>query len=59
MIEIPYKNGVTDIEALKELMDEDMAAVIVQYPNFFGGIEPLKEIEEVAHNREIFVCCFK
>ena len=29
-------------------MDEDVAAVIVQYPNFFGGIEPLKEIEEIA-----------
>ena len=40
-------------------MDEDVAAVIVQYPNFFGGIEPLKEIEEIAHAREIFVCCFK
>src|SRR3954462_6638178 len=56
VIEIPYKNGVTDIQALNELMDQDVAAVIVQYPNFFGGIEPLKEIEEVAHKgKSLFV----
>ena len=41
---------------LNELMDQDVAAVIVQYPNFFGGIEPLKEIEEVAHKgKSMFV----
>ena len=56
VIEIPYKNGVTDVEALNELMDQDVAAVIVQYPNFFGGIEPLKEMEEVAHKgKSLFV----
>ena len=56
VIEIPYKNGVTDVQALNELMDQDVAAVIVQYPNFFGGIEPLKEIEEVAHTgKSLFV----
>ena len=56
VIEIPYKNGITDVQALNELMDQDVAAVIVQYPNFFGGIEPLKEIEEVAHKgKSLFV----
>ena len=56
VIEIPYKNGVTDVEALNELIDQDTAAVIVQYPNFFGGIEALKEIEEVAHTgKALFV----
>ncbi|MFT4412542.1 aminomethyl-transferring glycine dehydrogenase subunit GcvPA [Fredinandcohnia humi] len=49
VVEIPTKNGVTDVEALRSLMDEDVASVIVQYPNFFGQIEPLKEIEAVAH----------
>ena len=33
-----------------------MARVIVQYPNFFGRIEPLKEIEEIAHKeKSLFV----
>lgn len=52
VVEIPYKNGVTDVAALQELMNEDVAAVIVQYPNFFGGIEPLKEIEQLTHNEK-------
>ncbi|WP_338451655.1 aminomethyl-transferring glycine dehydrogenase subunit GcvPA [Niallia oryzisoli] len=52
VVEIPYKNGVTDVAALQELMNEDVAAVIVQYPNFFGGIEPLKEIEQLTHKEK-------
>ncbi|WP_342043150.1 aminomethyl-transferring glycine dehydrogenase subunit GcvPA [Bacillus sp. OTU2372] len=49
VIEAPIKEGVTDAEALKSLVNEDVAAVIVQYPNFFGRIEPLKEVEEIIH----------
>ena len=48
VIEVPAKNGVTDIEALKAVVDDDTACVIAQYPNFFGQIEPLKELEEAA-----------
>ncbi|MBA2878995.1 glycine dehydrogenase subunit 1 [Anoxybacillus kamchatkensis] len=49
VVDIPYKNGVTDLDALQAEMNEDVACVIVQYPNFFGQIEPLKEIEPIAH----------
>ncbi|EMT47176.1 MULTISPECIES: aminomethyl-transferring glycine dehydrogenase subunit GcvPA [Anoxybacillus] len=49
VVEIPYENGVTNIRVLQEAMDEDVACVIVQYPNFFGQIEPLKDIEPIAH----------
>jgi glycine dehydrogenase subunit 1 len=49
IIEIPYQDGITDTGALKELMSDDIAGVVVQYPNFFGRIEPLKEIEEIVH----------
>ncbi|ASA95491.1 MULTISPECIES: aminomethyl-transferring glycine dehydrogenase subunit GcvPA [Anoxybacillus] len=49
VVEIPYKNGVTDVDALQKEMNEDVACVIVQYPNFFGQIEPLKDIEPIAH----------
>jgi glycine dehydrogenase subunit 1 len=52
VLEIPQKDGVTDLEALKDLMDDDIAAVIVQYPNFFGRIEPLKELEEIIHDQK-------
>ncbi|WP_461200561.1 aminomethyl-transferring glycine dehydrogenase subunit GcvPA [Anoxybacillus sp. TBDG-1] len=52
IVEIPYKNGVTDVDALQKEMDEDVACVIVQYPNFFGQIEPLKEMEPIAHGHK-------
>ena len=47
--EIPLKDGQTDIEALKNMIDEDTATVMIQYPNFFGQVENLKEIEPIVH----------
>ncbi|MBU8879359.1 aminomethyl-transferring glycine dehydrogenase subunit GcvPA [Bacillus sp. FJAT-29790] len=56
VVEIPQKDGVTDIDALKEMVSNDVAAVIVQYPNFFGRVEPLKELEEIIHaHKSLFV----
>lgn len=52
VIEIPYKDGITDLGALNELISDDIAGVVVQYPNFFGRIEPLKEIEEIVHSHK-------
>jgi glycine dehydrogenase subunit 1 len=49
VVEIPHLDGLTDLTALKELISEDIAGVIVQYPNFFGRIEPLKDIEKIIH----------
>lgn len=49
VIEVDIKDGVTDIEALEGLVSDNTAAVIVQSPNFFGIIEDLKAIGEVAH----------
>ncbi|UXH44483.1 aminomethyl-transferring glycine dehydrogenase subunit GcvPA [Rossellomorea vietnamensis] len=56
VVEIPHTDGVTDVEELKKLMSDEIAAVIVQYPNFFGRVEELKAIEEVAHgDKAMFV----
>ncbi|MCY8818354.1 aminomethyl-transferring glycine dehydrogenase subunit GcvPA [Bacillus atrophaeus] len=49
VVEVPAVNGVTDLDALNEAVCDETAAVVVQYPNFFGRIEPLKEIEPIAH----------
>lgn len=50
VITVPSKDGVTDIEALKGLLDDQTAAVLVQYPNFFGQIEDIKTIGELTHD---------
>lgn len=49
VVTIPHKDGETDIEKLKSEMSDEVAAVIVQSPNFFGIIEDAKSIGEVAH----------
>lgn len=48
--EIPLKDGMTDVDALRSLLTDDVAAVMVQYPNFFGQVENLKELEPVIHD---------
>jgi len=56
VIELPYADGITDLAKLDEMMTDEVAAVVVQYPNFFGRIEPLKEIEEIVHaHKSMFV----
>lgn len=56
VVEVPHADGVTDVEALAGLIGDDIAAVVVQYPNFFGRIEPMKELEEIIHqNKAMFV----
>lgn len=46
---VPAKNGMTDMDQLEQLMDEETAAVLVQYPNFFGQIEDIQRAGEIAH----------
>ena len=43
-------DGIVDIEAVKSAVDEQTAAVVVQYPNYFGNIEDIQQIAEVAHS---------
>lgn len=49
VIEVEMKDGVTDLEELDKLVNDNTAAVIVQSPNFFGIIEDLKATGEIAH----------
>ena len=45
--EVGLADDVTNLEELKEKLDAETAAVVVQYPNFFGSIEDLKEMKEI------------
>jgi glycine dehydrogenase subunit 1 len=47
--EIPLKNGVTDMQELEALLEEDTAAVVTQSPNFLGHIERVDTITKFAH----------
>ncbi|MEG1642000.1 MAG: aminomethyl-transferring glycine dehydrogenase subunit GcvPA [Synergistaceae bacterium] len=46
---IPTKDGVTDIEAMKSMIDDTVASVFVQSPNFFGLFEDCDSVVNSAH----------
>lgn len=47
--DIPYKNGTVDLQALEQLLTEEIAGVLIQNPNFFGQMEAAEEIGRLAH----------
>jgi glycine dehydrogenase subunit 1 len=53
LVEAPLQDGVT---ALPEL-DQDVSAVIVQQPNFFGVIEDLEPLAAAAHEAGALLIC--
>ena len=47
--------GTTDIDELKKKIDDESSAFVVQYPNFFGCIENLEEIEKIVHEKGLLL----
>ncbi len=59
VVELPYgRDGRTDLSGLPPL--DELAAVVVQSPNFFGCIEDLQAVGEAAHadKKTLFITCF-
>jgi glycine dehydrogenase subunit 1 len=48
IVEVPVKNGITDIDFIKSNLDEKTIAVAIQSPNFFGCIEPASDIPSLT-----------
>ena len=51
LVVIPSKDGVTDIDALKEALDNDpeAACFYLQQPNFYGNFEDAEALGELVH----------
>jgi len=50
LIQIPYTSeGTLDLNLLQDEIDESIAGVIVQNPNFFGYLEKTNQIEKIVH----------
>ncbi|HEX7028767.1 MAG TPA: aminomethyl-transferring glycine dehydrogenase subunit GcvPA [Gammaproteobacteria bacterium] len=51
LIEVPYSRdtGLTALEALERHDGEDIAALVVQQPNFFGSLEEVDALTDWAH----------
>jgi len=46
---VPAKDGKTDMDALKEMLTEDVASFYVQQPNFFGQFEDAEAMGQLVH----------
>ena len=48
--EVPFTEaGVTDFAQVRKALNERVACLVVQSPNFFGGVEDLAPLAEAAH----------
>lgn len=59
MEEIPLSAGITDLAALKEMLSDDVGAVILQQPNFLGSVEDLSALAAAAkeHGAVVISSC--
>ncbi len=59
LVLIPAKNGLVDLNALQEAIDDNTSCVLLQTPNFFGNIEDAFAIEEITHSskKALFINC--
>ncbi len=46
---VPAKDGKTDMDALKEMLTEEVSSFYVQQPNFYGQFEEAEAMAELVH----------
>jgi glycine dehydrogenase subunit 1 len=53
LVEVPLTNPgfMTTPDDIAPYLTDDLACVVVQYPNFFGGIEDIAALADLAHAR--------
>ncbi len=55
--EVPYRNGVTDLDALAQMLSPRTAGVLIQHPNFFGVLEDGAAAADLAHRAGGLLMC--
>ncbi|HGN7293458.1 TPA: aminomethyl-transferring glycine dehydrogenase subunit GcvPA [Staphylococcus aureus] len=52
VVEIDLDGTVTDLKKLEAAVDDETAAIAVQYPNFYGSIEDLEKIHSFIEDKK-------
>ena len=55
--EVGLSNGVTDIDAWRAAIDDDVSAVFVSQPNYLGAVEDIEPLVAVAREHGALVVC--
>ena len=51
-LDVPLQGGQLNLDSLTEELDDDTAALVVQYPNFYGSLEEMEKIAELLDNQK-------
>ncbi|KEI98695.1 aminomethyl-transferring glycine dehydrogenase subunit GcvPA [Clostridium botulinum] len=52
MIEVDLEDGTTDVDKVINSLDKNVAAVIIQSPNFFGLVEDVENMVDAIHKNK-------
>lgn len=48
--DLPHEGGITPAEVARDYLSDRTAALILQHPNFFGGLEEVARLAEAVHH---------
>ena len=51
LVVVPAKDGRTDKDALRQLLDDTTASFYVQQPNYYGLVEDCEELGQIVHEK--------
>jgi glycine dehydrogenase subunit 1 len=58
-VQLAAPGGYVDPDDCRRAVDDETACVVVQHPNFFGCLEEVEAIADIAHARgALFIVCF-
>ena len=49
IVDVECKDGVVDLNDLSSKMDVNCAALFIQHPNYFGCLEDVQDLSQIAH----------
>jgi glycine dehydrogenase subunit 1 len=59
LVTVETSTGQTDLASLSTVLDDQVACVLLQHPNFFGCLEDVQRIADMAHAAgALLVCSF-
>lgn len=50
LVTLPMKDGICDLDRLKDTIDDKCACFLVAQPNFFGCLEEIEQVESLVHS---------
>jgi len=52
IVEVAAKDGIADVDAVKKVVDDSVAVIMVQQPSFLGTLSDVFALGEIAHSKK-------